>query len=73
MPRVSHKSTHAASRRLARAVFLLHSAGEQLSAASHSSPDRYHRNQLNNISIGLRELCLPLSLIASNLERGGRQ
>jgi hypothetical protein len=73
MPRVEHASYRAASRRLARAVFLLHRAGEQLSAASQVSPDRYHRNKLETLAVGLRELSLPLSRIASHLERGGRR
>ena len=73
MSKVNHVSSRAASRRLARAVSLLTLAGEQLAAASQVSPDRWHRNKLHNFSIGLRELSLPLSRIASHLERGGGQ
>jgi hypothetical protein len=73
MNKVHHKSNRAASRRLARAVSLLYRAGEQLSAAGQASPDRYHRNKLHRLALGLRELSLPLSRIASVLERGGNQ
>lgn len=73
MRRVEHISNRAASRRLARAVALLDRAGEQLSAASQAAPDRYHRNKLHTLAVGLRDLSLPLSRIASVLERGGLQ
>ena len=71
MSRVEHISNRAASRILARAVILLTRAGEQLSAASHLSPDRYHRNKFHRLALGLREFSLPLSRAASLLERGG--
>lgn len=73
MSRVSHTASRAASRRLARAVFLLDCAGRQISAASNASSDRYHRNKLHNLAIGLRDLTLPLYRIVSHLERGGGQ
>lgn len=73
MRKVEHTSPRAASRRVARAVSFLTLAGEQLAAASHASPDRYHRNKLHSFSIGIRELSLPLSRIASHLERGRHQ
>jgi hypothetical protein len=73
MRRVEHVSHRAASRRLARAVSLLHLAGQQLLAASQASPDRFHRNKLRGLALGLREVSLPLSRIASVLERGGGQ
>lgn len=73
MKPLDRSSSLAASRKLARAVSLLSLAGEQLAAARHSSLDRYHRKKLHNFSIGLRELSLPLSRIASRLERGGQQ
>jgi hypothetical protein len=70
MRKVEHTSNRAASRRLARAVSLLHRAGEQLSAASPALLDRYHRNKLHGLALGLRDLSLPLSRIVSELERG---
>ena len=73
MTQVDHNSNRAASRRLGRVFFLLRSAGEQLTAASHASPDRHHRKQLHNLAVELRELSVPLSRIASHLERGGRK
>jgi hypothetical protein len=73
MPRVEHTSNRTASRKLVRAVSLLTRAGEQLSAASQVSADRYHRNKFHRLALGLREFSLPLSRIASLLDRGGDQ
>jgi hypothetical protein len=66
----STSSRRIASRRLARAVTLLHRAGRQLDGASHASPDRFHRDRLLSFATGLRELAVPLSRIASSLEKG---
>lgn len=63
-------SRRAASRRLERAITLLHRAGRQLDAASHAAPDRFHRDRLYNLALGLRELSLPLARIASRLQKG---
>jgi hypothetical protein len=71
MNRFDHTSNRTTSRKLVRAVTLLTRAGEQLSAASQSSPDRYHRNKFHRLALGLREFSIPLSRIASLLERGG--
>jgi hypothetical protein len=71
MSKVEHASNRTASRKVLRAVTLLTLAGEQLSAAGQSSPDRYHRNRFHNLARGLKELSLPLSRLASILERGG--
>ena len=71
MPRVEHTSNRTASRKLVRAVTFLTLAGRALSAAGQVSTDRYHRNKFHRLAIGLRELSLPLSRIASLLERGG--
>jgi len=71
MRKVEHTSNRAASRKLLRAVSLLNLAGRQLSAAGNVSNDRYHRNKLHSLALGLRELSLPLSRIASVLGRGG--
>jgi len=64
-------SNRIASRRLTRAVTLLHRAGRQLDGASRVTPDRYNRDRLHNLATGLRELGLPLTRIASRLEKGG--
>jgi len=60
-----------ASRQLGRALTLLHRASRQLEAASHSAPDRYNRDHLFNLSVGLREICTPLYRAASRLEKDG--
>jgi hypothetical protein len=67
------KSQRIASRKLLRAVTFLTLAGQQLSAASQSSTDRYTRKKFHRLALGLREFSLPLSRIASVLERGGEQ
>ena len=73
MPKVQHTSNRAASQKLWRAASLLARAGAQLSAASKASQHRHNRNRLNHLALDLRELSLPLSRIASLLERGGGQ
>jgi hypothetical protein len=67
-PSLSHRL---ASRRLTRAVTLLARAGRQLDDASRVAPDRHNRNRLRLLATGLRDLSIPLSKIASYLERGG--
>jgi len=64
-------SDRTASRRLTRAVTLLGRAGRQLDAASRLAPDNYHADRLRFLATGLRDLSLPLSRIASCLEKGG--
>lgn len=60
-----------ASRRLSRAITLLATAGQQLDTASRLAPDKYNADRLHFLAAGLREFCLPLSRIASRLEKGG--
>lgn len=64
-------SSRTASRRLTRALTLLRRAGRQLDNASQTAPDHYNRDRLHSLALGLRELSLPLSRIASRLEKGG--
>ena len=64
-------STRIASRRLTRAITLLSRAGKQLDSASQTVPDRYQMDRLRFLATGLRDLSLPLSRIASRLEKGG--
>ena len=70
MTKFEHKSHRAASKRLAQAVSLLHLAGDQLNAARQASPDNFHQKKLCDLALGVRALSLPLSRIASVLERG---
>lgn len=65
-------SSRIASRRLERAVTLLNRAGRQLDRASHVAPDRFQRDRLFSLASGLREFTLPLSRLASYLQRGGQ-
>jgi hypothetical protein len=64
-------SNRTASRRLTRAVTLLFRAGKQLDAASRTIPDTYNADRLRFFARGLRDVSLPLSKVASRLERGG--
>jgi hypothetical protein len=73
MPKVEHTSNRTASRRLVRAVNFLTLAGRALCAASQASSDRYHKNKFHRLAIGVRELTLPLTRIASLLDRGGER
>ena len=66
-------SRRIASRQLTRAVTLLGRAGRQLDDASRVVPDSYNRDRLHYIATGLRDLSLPLSRIASRLEKGGER
>ena len=70
-PKYYPQTHRVASRRLSRAVTLLFRAGKQLEAASNSTPDKYNSDRLRSLSIGLRELSLPLSRIASRFTKGG--
>ena len=65
-------SNRTASRRLERAIMLLNRAGRQLDGASHASRERFHRDRLYSLATGLREFTLPLSRLASFLQRGGQ-
>jgi hypothetical protein len=69
----STSSHRIASRRLIRAVTLLCRAGRQLAEASRIAPDPYNRERLHYFATGIRDLSLPLSRIASRLERGDQQ
>lgn len=64
-------SPRIASRRLTRAITLLTRAGRQLDTASRLAPDKYNADRLRFLAIGIRDLSLPLSRIASRLEKGG--
>jgi hypothetical protein len=70
MERVSHTANRAASIRLARAVSHLQRAGQQLTAATHAAPDRYHQQQLRRLAVDLRALSLPIEGLASLLGHG---
>jgi hypothetical protein len=63
-------SPRIASRRLTRAVTLLTRAGRQLENVSRATPNKYNADRLRFIATGLRDLSLPLSRIASQLEKG---
>ncbi len=66
-----HPESHRiASRRVTRAVSLLARAGRQLDSAGRLAPDQYQRDRLKVVASGLRDLSLPLSRIASRLEKG---
>ena len=67
------RSSCFASRRLGRAITLLNRAGRQLDGASQAAPDRFNRDHLYSLATGLREFTLPLSRLASHLQRGGQQ
>lgn len=73
MGQISHRSNRAASVRVARVAYFLHQAAKQLSAASHSAPDRYHQQRLLRLLADLRELSLPLAGLVSSLGRGGER
>jgi hypothetical protein len=73
MKEVSHTPSRAASIRLVRAVSHLRRAGQQLSAATHAAPNRYHQQQLRRLAVDLKALSAPLEGLASFLEHGGRQ
>jgi hypothetical protein len=68
--KLDNVSPRIASRRVTRALTLLHRASRQLEAASQSAPDRYHKDEIFSFALGLRGLCLPLGRVASRLERG---
>ena len=64
-------SRRVASRRVARALPYIAYAAQQLFRASQAAPDRFNRDRLHVLADGLRRLTLPLSRIASRLEKGG--
>lgn len=66
------KLNRVASRRLARAVSHLQSAGQQIAAATQVAPTRYHQKQLRRLAVDIRTLSAPIAGLASLLERGGR-
>jgi hypothetical protein len=66
----STSSRRIASRHVAKAIILCCRAGEQLQAASQTTPDKYSCDRLRFLATGLRELALPLSRIASCFEKG---
>jgi hypothetical protein len=73
MAEVNPISRRVASRRLAKAVVLLHRAGQQLRNASQSAPDRYNRDKLHILALGLRDISVPLSKLATLLHKEGEQ
>jgi hypothetical protein len=73
MFKVSHTKDNAASIRLARVASHLNQAGREFTAAFQAAPDRYHRNQLHNLTLDLRELTSSIATIVDSLKRGGRR
>ena len=71
MKPVKLTSCRIASRRLSRAVTVITRAGRQLEQASRIAPDRYNADRLHFLATGLRDLSLPLTRIASRLQKGG--
>jgi hypothetical protein len=68
-----HSSTFShriASRRVQRCIALLACASTELHRASGAANDTYSRDRLKNLANGLRDVGVPLSRIASHLERG---
>jgi hypothetical protein len=65
------KLNRAASLRLARAVSHLRRAGQQLTAATHAAPSRFHQNQLRRLAIDLKAFSAPIKGLAAFLEHGG--
>ena len=70
-PELDTASHRIASRRLTRAVTLITRAGRQLEHASRVAPDKYNADRLRFLATGLRDLSLPLTRIASRLQKGG--
>ena len=64
-------SSRAATRRVARALTLLNRAGRQLDSPSQVAPDRFHRDRLRFLAVGLRGFSIPLSRVAAHLAKGG--
>jgi hypothetical protein len=69
--RFNPTSPRIASRQITRVVTLLACAGRQLDHASRVAPDKYNSDRLRFLATGLRDLSLPLTRIASQLEKGG--
>jgi hypothetical protein len=67
------KSGYVASLRCARTASHLHQAFEQLTAATHAAPDRYHQKQLRALGVDLRELAESIAEIVASRKRGGRR
>jgi len=70
-PEDNRTSSQIASRYLHRVVRMLAQAGESLDDASRHTPNRYHRDRLYYFASGLRDLSIPLSRLASRLEKDG--
>jgi hypothetical protein len=68
---LDNRSRRFATRHFSKAVTLLLRAGKQLDAASRTAPDKYHTERLQFLAAGLRDVTLPLSKIASCLQKGG--
>lgn len=60
-----------ATRRINRVQRLLAHAGKHLYAASKAAPDKYNADRLRSLAEGLRQLCIPLSIIAGRFQKGG--
>lgn len=71
MAQLNSTSHRIASRRLHRALILLHRASRYIEAASQSA-DRHHKDELLEFALGLREICIPLFRVAARLEKGGK-
>ncbi len=68
-----HSSTSShriASRRVQRCIALLTCASTELYRASGTANDTYSRDRLKCLASSLRDLAVPMSRIASHLERG---
>ena len=73
MKRLERLSPRIASRRLQRSISLLTYASTELYRAGQAAGDSYTRNRLRVFADGLRSVSIPLSRIASHLERGAQQ
>jgi hypothetical protein len=63
-------SPRLASRRVQRCIALLKCASTELYRASGAANDTHSRNRLKCLASSLRNLAVPMSRIASHLERG---
>ena len=66
----SISSPRVASRRVQRCITLLTNASTELHRASSAAKDPHSRDRLRYLANGLRDIGVPLSRIASHLERG---
>ena len=71
MARADHIPSNTASKHIARAASLLNRAEKQLSAASTTASDHYHRDQLQGLAFDLRRLDAPLLRLAHSVVSGG--